>query len=592
MKWTRIACRRKQKPGWEWQRNNSQGNPMSENNLLQPTPAKLNKAASSSWLGKFAVPTAVVTLPCAFALYSARSRGTHSSYLLKTGEQTVKVTPIVITMAAIMALLLGCSGSMRLAQTHHGDPVQTLKSCFNEAEQGHAEAQECLGWMYSIGAGVAKDDKEAVKWFQKSANQGNDEAQYRLSRMYKYGDGVEKNDAEASKWLHESAEQGNVSAQLALAKISIGEYNEEEALKWYAKPAERGDAWEQFWLGRKYALGKYPFLKNDEEAVKWFQKAAEQGHAGAQYELARMYAEGLGVKKDKGKALAWHTRAAEQGHASAQYWLGVRYAFGFGVPKNAKNAAKWLQSAMDHGNSNAAILLNELEQKIEFPLLNESFPLLDESIEESCLEAVKEEPWCLSLLSAKKDKENEVEAWVRQLEKQGDAKAQFYLGEINAAKGWDGEAGSWYQKSAEQLCRRAWDALRDLAEQKYSGFSDYRNALGNIYAEGRIVVINTNEAVKWYQRAAKDGCGRGYDCPWDTLLSMATKGNVDAQFGIAELYAEGIVGYAVETFGSKHRDKATLAKDYSEAARWYSKAAEQGHKQAQIALENLMKQKW
>ena len=44
------------------------------------------------------------------------------------------------------------------------------------AEQGDADSQLDLGWMYLDGLGVPKDEKEAAKWFQKAADQGLEEA--------------------------------------------------------------------------------------------------------------------------------------------------------------------------------------------------------------------------------------------------------------------------------------------------------------------------------------------------------------------------------------------------------------------------------
>mgnify|MGYP003899537343 CR=1 FL=1 len=37
--------------------------------------------------------------------------------------------------------------------------------------QGSAEAECALGYAYSVGLGVAKDEAEAVKWYRRSASQ-------------------------------------------------------------------------------------------------------------------------------------------------------------------------------------------------------------------------------------------------------------------------------------------------------------------------------------------------------------------------------------------------------------------------------------
>ena len=77
------------------------------------------------------------------------------------------------------------------------------------AEQGHAVAQSILGSLYLAGEGVAKDDREAAKWFRKAAEQGNAEAQFNLGIMYLTGEGVPEDDREAVKWLRLAAEQGH-----------------------------------------------------------------------------------------------------------------------------------------------------------------------------------------------------------------------------------------------------------------------------------------------------------------------------------------------------------------------------------------------
>ena len=69
------------------------------------------------------------------------------------------------------------------------------------AEQGHADAQRCLGGCYEEGDGVEQNTTEAVKWYRKAAEQGDPSAQYKLGECYLNGDGVEKNISEAKKWL-------------------------------------------------------------------------------------------------------------------------------------------------------------------------------------------------------------------------------------------------------------------------------------------------------------------------------------------------------------------------------------------------------
>ncbi len=65
------------------------------------------------------------------------------------------------------------------------------------AEQGRADAQGFLGWMYANGQGVTKDDQQAVAWFRKAAEQGHADAQHNLGVMYRAGRGVPKDEQQA-----------------------------------------------------------------------------------------------------------------------------------------------------------------------------------------------------------------------------------------------------------------------------------------------------------------------------------------------------------------------------------------------------------
>ena len=54
-------------------------------------------------------------------------------------------------------------------------------------------AQSNLAISYYYGEGIAKDVKQAVKWWKLSANQGYHAAQVSLGNCYFDGEGVEQN---------------------------------------------------------------------------------------------------------------------------------------------------------------------------------------------------------------------------------------------------------------------------------------------------------------------------------------------------------------------------------------------------------------
>ena len=66
------------------------------------------------------------------------------------------------------------------AAYNRGDYATALKLLRPLAEQGNANAQNNLGWMYDQGDGVTQDFKEAAKWYRSAAEEGLHEAQYNL----------------------------------------------------------------------------------------------------------------------------------------------------------------------------------------------------------------------------------------------------------------------------------------------------------------------------------------------------------------------------------------------------------------------------
>ena len=180
-------------------------------------------------------------------------------------------------LAAVMVTLgLVCSLPAQV-QTPPDDAITDLLA---RAEQGDADAQFELGFMYTTGEGVPQDDVEAVRWYRLAAEEGLASAQYNLGLTYRYGgEGVPEDDAEAVRWFRLAADQGHALAQ--------------------------------FNLGVMYATGE-GVPQDDVEAVRWSRLAAEQGYAGAQYTLGFMYANGRGVPQDDVTAHMWFNLAASR----------------------------------------------------------------------------------------------------------------------------------------------------------------------------------------------------------------------------------------------------------------------------------------
>src|SRR6516164_2556683 len=233
------------------------------------------------------------------------------------------------------------------------DYETALRLLRGPAEQGSAEAQLLLGFMYHDGEGEPQNYAEAARWLRKAAEQGNIAAEGALGGMYLDGLGVPKDPAQATRWLQKAADQGLPPAQSILGGLAdkAGQYV--EALKWYRLAAGQGLAGAQYNLGILYDNG-HGVTRDYEEAAKWYGLAAAQGDADAQYSLGILYDNGTGVAQDDTEAAKWFRLAADQGYAKAQNNLGVLYTRGHGVPRDYVQAYMWFALSAVRGNPPAA----------------------------------------------------------------------------------------------------------------------------------------------------------------------------------------------------------------------------------------------
>ncbi len=95
--------------------------------------------------------------------------------------------------------------------------AEDFEAAFGEwsplAAQGHAEAQNMLGYMYRWGQGVDQDFAKAREWYKRSADQGHSRAQNNLGMVYLHGLGVPKDYRQAFYWFLRAAEQDNAAGQ-------------------------------------------------------------------------------------------------------------------------------------------------------------------------------------------------------------------------------------------------------------------------------------------------------------------------------------------------------------------------------------------
>ena len=125
-----------------------------------------------------------------------------------------------------------------------GDYKTALKEFRPLAEQGLADAQYNLAWMYEHGEGVTQDYKKALKWYQLAVEQGDATAGHQLGVMHHYGWGVKTNYKEALRFYRLAAPQV-VQSQYSLGAMYYqGQGVDQDiviAYMWFYVAAENGN---------------------------------------------------------------------------------------------------------------------------------------------------------------------------------------------------------------------------------------------------------------------------------------------------------------------------------------------------------------
>ena len=212
------------------------------------------------------------------------------------------------------------------------DPMKAFVLMKQAADQGYAEAESGLGFLYSAGIGTPRNDSQAVVWLKKAADKGVAKAEYNLGRMLLAGRGIPKDEKAAFQWIDRASQQGLLEAQLF-----------------------QGEA---LYFGEHGQAVDYP------AALVLLKKAADAGSANAQNTVGVILRDGKVGTPDWVAAEACFRKAAEQGHARAQSNLGVLLAR---TPKEGAErieALKWLMVADQRGEITAQKLLGEILVKV------------------------------------------------------------------------------------------------------------------------------------------------------------------------------------------------------------------------------------
>jgi len=211
--------------------------------------------------------------------------------------------------------------------------------------------QNRQGIKYLEGAGVDKDEKQALQWFKRSAA----DLDYTVKR----------NDSGRSI----SVDHG-IPYKLLVAKNPGLDM---ERLRAGHKLVIPGHPGAQFNLATMYENGQGVGAKDMDKAVNWYRAAAKAGFTRAEFMMGWLCREGDGVPKDPAQAVEWYLLAASKGLEEALYNLGTLHAVGDDpVKRNVVAAWKWFTLAKRrHGEKAQGELKRNANQEIRDMKMNE-----------------------------------------------------------------------------------------------------------------------------------------------------------------------------------------------------------------------------
>jgi uncharacterized protein len=179
--------------------------------------------------------------------------------------------------------------------------------------------------LYQLGRAYAANRQipEAIAAWRKAADKGSSSAMVELGVLYGTGAGVARDDAQAQKLFERAAEAGNPRGVSNLAALGGGggggggaSADPARARELLARAAET-NAEAQYQLGLLLADGSGG-TKDDAGARGLFEKAAAQNHPGALERMGAFTQEGRGGPKDSSAAKAYYERAAALGDEDAK----------------------------------------------------------------------------------------------------------------------------------------------------------------------------------------------------------------------------------------------------------------------------------
>lgn len=334
-------------------------------------------------------------------------------------------------------------------------------------------------------------------------------------------------------------------------------WNTELAMKWYKQSASDGNADAMADIGAMYkSSADGDKKKNEKEALKWFKKSVDKGSALGQVCMGDLYETGRLVPQDYAEAFKLYQLSANQGNSMGIYSLANAYQEGRGTAKALKEAARFYFSLL-YKNSG-----------YETYSTGRSIFLLNQLLQTAGNE---------DLLDPKKQIDLAVKDCIIQKYKEG-----FYLLTKNSSSSFMTDtAFNWLgviYDGDHEIPANTNEAYKYFNKAAVMGYAVAQFNVGIYFANGKGIAKNETEAFKWFLKSARqeyagaqrvigqyyqDGTGikknEAEGAEW--LRKSADHGDFVAQYFL----------------GLAYRDGRGVEKDHAQSQLWIEHSAAQGY---------------
>lgn len=419
------------------------------------------------------------------------------------------------------------------SEWHSLEAQKKCPFCLRDCSITPEEAEQIFYAAHALPDSRAED---RTRGYLAAAEHGYIEAAYQYGLALEKGEGIRRSRSRAAVYYRYAARHAHPEAAYRLAT---------------------------------YLRDRYRGTDAADAAYFWLRVAAELGSTGACCLLGDCYEAGEGTEANPLRAAYWYTQAAEGGNFVAAYRLALLYHDGRGVRKNPAYEKYYAEIALNGGIHQADRLVASIEEhtfsevpaRIEIRQRNEDrFELGYRAYSEE-MYGIAVKMYELAAADGYARAQNSLGVCYEKGQgiARDEATAAFWYG-CAARGGYDMaliNLGDCYRygRGVTQSEEIAFDCYKTAAE---NGFAPAQYLLGNCYYNAELVDRNIPEALSWYEKAALQGYREAVEKVGDIRTDMT------------ELYNRGVDAY----------EKG----DYTTAIRFYTIAAEFGHRGAQCNL--------